>query len=334
MQIKVSVIIPNYNGEEYLENCIDSLMKQDVRSFEIIVIDDASNDESMKRIVEKYPENGAFPRTRYVQHEENKGFCHSVNEGIALAEAPYVILLNNDTVAETSFVKEMFYAIRRSEKIFSVQAKMLSMKDKEIIDDAGDYYCSLGWAYAAGKGKRASRKQVSRYEKERQIFAACGGAAIYRKEILQEIGGFDEQHFAYLEDIDIGYRAKLHGLKNLFTPKAIVYHAGSAASGSRYNKFKARLSARNSVYIIYKNMPGWQIIVNFPHFVIGFSLKVIFYILKGMGNTYIKGLYEGMKLCGSEVGKEHRQDFKKIGLFRCIVMEAELLLNTLRRFGG
>ena len=329
MQIKVSVIIPNYNGEEYLENCMDSLMKQDVRSFEIIVIDDASNDESMKRAAEKYPENGAFPRTRYVWHKENKGFCASVNEGIELAAAPYVILLNNDTVAETSFVKEMFYAIRRSEKIFSVQAKMLSLKDQDVIDDAGDYYCSLGWAYAAGKGRKASR-----YKKEKKIFAACAGAAIYRKEILQKIGGFDEQHFAYLEDIDIGYRAKLHGLKNLFTPKAVVYHAGSAATGSRYNHFKARLSARNSVYIIYKNMPVWQIIVNFPLFVIGFSLKVLFYILKGMGNTYIKGLYEGMKLCRSEEGKQHRQDFKKIGLSGCFTMEAELLLNTLRRFGG
>lgn len=332
MQIKVSVIIPNYNGEKYLENCMDSLMKQDVRSFEIIVIDDASDDESMKKIINKYPENGAFPRTRYVWHDNNKGFCYSVNEGIALAEAPYVLLLNNDTVAETSFVKEMFYAIRRSEKIFSVQAKMLSLSDRNVIDDAGDYYCSIGWAYAAGKGKQAFRKKTSRYQKERKIFAACGGAAIYRKEILQKIGGFDEQHFAYLEDIDIGYRAKLHGLHNLFTPKAVVYHAGSGASGSRYNKFKTRLSARNSVYIIYKNMPDWQIIVNFPHFVIGFSLKVIFYIFKGMGNTYIKGLYEGMKLCRSEEGKNHRQDFKEIGLYKCIAMEAELLLNTLHRF--
>lgn len=332
MQIKVSVIIPNYNGKEYLENCMDSLMRQDVRSFEVIVIDDASSDDSLSVVKEKYPENGAFPRTRYAAHERNFGFCRTVNDGIALAKAPYVILLNNDTVVEASFVKELFYAIRKYEKyskhrkIFSVQAKMISMQEKNIIDDAGDYYCALGWAYAAGKGK-----PVSRYEKERKIFAACGGAAIYQKEILQTLGGFDENHFAYLEDIDIGYRAKLHDYENLFTPKAVVYHAQSAASGSRYNTFKARLSAKNSIYLIYKNMPNWQIIANLPFFVIGYSLKVLFYILKGMGDTYIKGIAEGFRLCRSEEGKRNRQDFKQIGIWRCLKMEGELLENTFRR---
>lgn len=332
MQIKVSVIIPNFNGKEYLENCMDSLMRQDVRSFEVIVIDDASSDDCLLRVKEKYPENGAFPRTRYAVHDENKGFCRSVNDGIALAEAPYVILLNNDTVAEPSFVRELYYAIRRNEKlsgrkkIFSVQAKMISMQEKEIMDDAGDYYCALGWAYAAGKGKPASR-----YEKERRIFAACGGAAIYKKDILQMLGGFDENHFAYLEDIDVGYRAKLYGNENLFTHRAIVYHAGSAASGSRYNTFKARLSAKNSIYVIYKNMPNWQIIVNLPLFVIGYSLKILFYILKGMGDTYIKGLAEGFRLCGSAEGKQRRPDFKQIGLLRCLKIEGELLVNTFLR---
>ncbi len=334
MKIKVSVIIPNYNGKEYLENCMDSLMRQDVRSFEVIVIDDASSDGSLLRIKQKYPENGAFPRTRYAVHEENMGFCRTVNDGIALAEAPYVILLNNDTIAEPSFIKEIYYAIRGGKNIFSVQAKMISLqeislKEKDVMDDAGDYYCALGWAYAAGKGKPASH-----YEKERKIFAACGGAAIYNKEILQRLGGFDNNHFAYLEDIDIGYRAKLHGYENRFTHKAVVYHAGSATSGSRYNTFKARLSARNSIYIIYKNMPNWQIIVNLPLFVIGYSLKVLFYILKGMGDTYIKGLSEGFKLCGSAEGKRQRQDFKQIGWSRCFKMEGELLANTFRRLRG
>ena len=340
MQIKVSVIIPNYNGKEYLENCMDSLMRQDVRSFEVIVIDDASSDDSLSKIKEKYPENGAFPRTRYAAHEENLGFCRTVNDGIAMAEALYVILLNNDTVADASFVKELYYAIRRCEKssdrrkafsgkVFSLQAKMVSLQEKEIMDDGGDYYCALGWAYAAGKGKPASR-----YEKERKIFAACGGAAIYNKEVLQTLGGFDDNHFAYLEDIDIGYRAKLYGYENLFAPRAVVYHAGSAASGARYNPFKARLSARNSIYLIYKNMPNWQIIVNLPLFVIGYSLKAAFYILKGMGNTYIKGIAEGFRLCGSMEGKRRRQDFKKIGFWRCLKMEGELLKNMFRRLFG
>lgn len=327
MQIKVSVIIPNYNGIDYLEKCMDSLMKQDVRSFEVIVVDDASKDDSMECVMRKYPENGAFPITRYLRHSENKGFCGSVNDGVAIAKAPYVLLLNNDTVVDTSFVKEMYYAIRRSEKIFSVQGKMLSLQNPGIMDDAGDYYCALGWAFALGKGKKATI-----FNRERKIFAACGGAAIYRKDVLQKLGGFDENHFAYLEDIDIGYRAKLHGYQNLFTDKAIVSHVGSATSGSRYNPFKAKLTARNSIYIIYKNMPNWQIILNFPLLIPGFLIKFTFYILKGMGKTYWKGWKEGLELCKSENGKMHRQDFSKIGFGRIFQLEMELLVNIIRRF--
>ena len=116
-------------------------------------------------------------------------------------------------------------------------------------------------------------KPESEYNKTREIFASCAGAAIYRKEILDEIGYFDEEHFAYLEDVDIGYRAKLHGYRNLFCPTARVLHVGSGTSGSRYNLFKIRYSSRNNLYLIYKNMPLWQIILKFPAFVCGIYNK-------------------------------------------------------------
>ena len=127
---------------------------------------------------------------------------------------------------------------------------MIQFHDRDIMDDAGDYYCALGWAFARGTGKPAEN-----YKKVTEVFSACAGAAIYRRCIFEEIGLFDEIHFAYLEDLDIGYRAKIHGYKNYFAPDAVVCHKGSAASGSRHNAFKVDLSSKNSVYVIYKNMP-------------------------------------------------------------------------------
>lgn len=161
---------------------------------------------------------------------------------------------------------------------FSTSAKMLSMKEPEIIDDAGDFYCALGWAFARGKGMDSGR-----YTEPSKIFAACGGAAIYRRDVFAKIGYFDENHFAYLEDIDIGYRARIFGYQNGYCPEAIVYHAGSGASGSRYNAFKVDLSSRNSIYLIYKNMPLLQLILNLPFLLLGFLVKTLFFIKRDLG---------------------------------------------------
>ena len=127
---------------------------------------------------------------------------------------------------------------------------MLSMADPSVMDDAGDYYCALGWAFARGKGKPADR-----YERPVSLFFSCAGAAIYSVKILREIGKFDENHFCYLEDTDVGWKARINGYRNVFVPTAKVLHIGSATTGSLYNDFKVRNSSRNSIYLIYKNMP-------------------------------------------------------------------------------
>lgn len=136
---------------------------------------------------------------------------------------------------------------------------MLSMKEPELVDTAGDLYSAFGWAYAIGKGRPSSN-----YTAPKRVFSNCAGAALYRKAHLEQIGGFDELHFAYLEDVDIGYRAQIFGLKNVTEPAAVVYHAGSGSTGSRYNAFKVTHSSRNNIYLIYKNMPLLQLILNLP----------------------------------------------------------------------
>lgn len=316
--MKSTIIIPNYNGIHYLENCLRSLEKEQA---DVIVVDNGSSDGSYEMADEK------FPAVRTIRFQENTGFCKAVNAGIAAASTEYVIFLNNDTILEPGFVRELERALDGNNNVFSGSAKMISMTEKEKIDDAGDMYCALGWAFAVGKGKPERN-----YRKCRTVFAACGGAAIYRRSVLQQIGMLDENHFAYLEDIDLGYRAQIYGYRNIFVPKARVYHAGSASSGSRYNSFKAKLSARNSIYLIYKNMPVLQILLNMIFLVPGFGIKILFFLRKGLGKDYMTGLINGFKLCVSEEGRKHKVPYKRQHLRSYCRIQAALWRNMIIRF--
>lgn len=227
-------------------------------------------------------------------------------------------MLNNDTRAEATFVKEMFRGIRRHKNCFSCQAKMIQKDYPDLIDDAGDFYSALGWAFADGKGEPEWE-----HNNEKKIFSSCAGAAIYRKSILDKIGLFDESHFAYLEDLDLGYRAKRYGYENWFLPKARVYHVGSGTTGSQYNKFKVRHSARNNVYVIYKNMPVWQILWNLPFLTAGFCMKGLFFWKKGLASEYWKGFFEGIHLCRNRKKvKYQEEDFAN-----CLNIQIELWKN-------
>jgi hypothetical protein len=202
------------------------------------------------------------------------------------------------------------------------------MWDKpELIDDAGDRYCVLGWAYARGKGNPAEA-----YGKPVRIFSACGGAAIYRRSVFDEIGFFDELHFAYLEDLDIGYRANIFGYRNLYEPGAEVLHFGSASTGSRYNPRKTSLASANSVYVIYKNMPFLQLIWNLPCILMGFSVKWIFFCHKRMGRIYLRGLWEGFRRCLNPPGCAKKVHFLWKNLGNYFRIQLELYANFFRFF--
>ncbi len=283
---KITVVIPNLNGMKYLEGCLESLRKQTWQGFETILIDNGSSDGSVEYV------RSCFPEVRVRAYHRNTGFCHAVNDGILLAKTPYVLLLNNDTVLDEDLLKNLLSAMEEGGgKVFSCCSKLVSMKQPDQLDDAGDYMCALGWAFARGKGLSSSL-----YNTEEECFASCAAAALYRREIFGQIGLFDEKHFAYLEDIDIGWRAKRLGYRNLYVPAAIVYHAGSATSGSRYNDFKVRQAAGNSLYMNYKNMPLWQLALNAPMITAGILIKAVYFTKKGFGKAYLSGLARGIGL--------------------------------------
>lgn len=317
-QIRSTVVIPNYNGIRYIEKCLRALEDEPAH---IIVVDNGSTDGSRQTVQEK------FPQVELICFEKNYGFCKAVNKGIASSKTTYVILLNNDTEIQPGFVRALEQPLEQHPEVFSGSAQMRNLSRPELIDDAGDYYCALGWAFAYGKDK-----PVRNYQHKRRVFAACGGAAIYRRKVFDEIGCMDENHFAYLEDIDLGFRARIHGYDNLYIPEAVVFHAGSGASGSRYNDFKVDLTSKNSIYLVYKNMPPAQIILNLPFLIVGFAVKAVFFMRKGFGGTYLKGLRKGIALCLSDEGRAHKLRFSGDRLYNYVIIQMELWRNIWYRF--
>lgn len=315
--MEVSVVIPNFNGIAFLDSVLASLEGQTLSNFEVILVDNGSTDGSCSFVTANYP------WVHMIELSENFGFCGAVNAGIRAAKAPYVLLLNNDTEVKEDFVEEMLAAVRRHKNAFSCGARMVQYHDRDRLDDVGNYYCALGWSFARGRGK-----DIHAYETEDKIFSACAGAAIYRKKILEKIGYFDEEHFAYLEDTDIGYRARIYGYENWYAPKAIVYHVGSGTSGSRYNQFKTRYSSRNNIYLIYKNMPLLQIILNLPFLAVGFLIKFLFFAVKGMGKEYAAGIKNGFSISM----KNKKVPFRIKHLPNYCKIQLELWINIIRRF--
>ena len=312
--IKVSVIIPNYNGEKYLRDCLESLRGQDYLEFEIIIIDNASQDSRYEWLRE-------YKDIIFKPLNQNYGFSKAVNEGIKIAKGEYVLLLNNDTIVEKDFIRQLVVAIEKDEKIFGVSSKMIAYDDHSIMDDAGDEYSVVGWAYKLGDGK-----SVENYTKSYKVFSACAGAALYRKSIFDKIGLFDEVFFAYLEDVDISYRARIYGYYNVYCPDAKVYHIGSATSGGRYNSFKIKLSGRNNIYLAYKNMPVIQLIINLPCLGIGTLIKTWVFKKKGYVRDYRDGIVEGLKT----IKRVNKVPFRIQHTMNYIHIELLLIKNTFK----
>jgi GT2 family glycosyltransferase len=311
MYKKVTIIIPNYNGLHFMEPCFDALAKQTYQDYELLVVDNGSTDGSPEWLKEHGIPSILLPT--------NTGFSGAVNEGILAAKTDYVILLNNDTEPEPDYVAEILKAIEASPRIFSVSPKMIQLYHKDLMDDGGDMYSIMGWAYQRGVGQ-----EIERYDRPCHVFSACAGAAIYRRSVFDEIGLFDEMHFAYLEDIDVGYRAKIAGYYNRYCPTAQVYHVGSGTSGSKYNAFKVRLAARNNVYLNYKNMPAPQLLVNSLPIAAGIFGKYMFFRKLGFAKEYVGGILEGVRTCH----KTKKVPYRRQDFFNYLAIEWELIYGA------
>lgn len=317
--MKASVVTPNYNGKKFLKTYFDSLNNNKESIGEVILVDNGSTDGSIE-FIENYSKNLDFP-VIIIKNTENLGFAKAVNQGILKSSYPYIFSLNNDTEVKKHSIAPLIDLISSDDNIFSVASKMLQFDNKNLIDDAGDEYNILAWTKKTGENQSAEN-----YNRVYEIFSSCAGAAIYNKAILDKIGLFDENFFAYMEDVDLSYRAKINGYKNLFCPESLVYHIGSATSGSRYNEFKVKLAARNNVWVVYKNLPIPQKILNFIFLFLGFSIKYLFFVKKGFGKTYLEGLKEGLKTRN----KINKVKFTKKNTKNYFKIEWKLIVNAFK----
>ena len=314
--MKVSVVTPNYNGMDFLENYFKSLNQDSEHIGEVIIVDNGSDDSSLDYIQDN---SFDFPVV-VIKNSENKGFAPAVNQGISKAKYDYVFSLNNDTEVKEGCIEAMLDLIGSSE-VFSVQAKMLQADNRNRIDDAGDEYNILAWTKKTGENQDSSK-----YNEVREIFSSCAGAALYKKSLLDEMGSFDDNYFAYMEDVDLAIRSQINGYKNLLCPDAVVYHIGSATSGSRHNEFKVKIAARNNVWTVYKNIPVLMKIINFIFLFLGFLIKYIFFLKKGFGSIYLDGIREGLRTRS----KLEKVKFKKSNLKNYFKLEYKLIINTFK----
>ena len=315
--MKASVIIPNLNGAGWLRDSIESVWAQTEQDFELIVIDNGSTDESLD-IARSY-----CGRDRYtlIENTGNTGFSHAVNQGIAIAKGEYMALFNNDAFAEPDWLAELIKTADADPKIFAVSSLMLRYYEPDLADDAGDYVTILGFACKRGDGLKASR-----YTKPCRVFSACGGAALYRKSILDEIGNFDENFFAYFEDVDLSWRANNAGYKNLLCPTARCYHICGASTGAvKYNAFKSQQSGRNSILLPLKNEPLLMLILNFIPLALGYLLKCYKFHKQGFGEAWDKGMHEAFALL--KEGRLGKRPFRLKDLPNYILMELWMIWN-------
>lgn len=319
ISMKVSVVTPNYNGKDFLYAYFESLIKNSNEIGEVIIVDNGSSDGSQE-FIRNYREKVDFPIV-LIENSQNLGFAEAVNQGISKARHDYVFSLNNDTVVEKSAILELLNLLNTDERIFSASSKMVQFNNSELIDDAGDDYTLLAYTK-----KRGNNQNLNKFIEVSEVFSSCAGAALYRKDLLEELGGFDSEFFAYMEDVDLGYRARINGYKNLFCPNAVVYHIGSATTGSQYNEFKVRLAARNNVWVVYKNLPIPQKIVNILFLFLGFLIKYVFFLKKGFGPTYLNGLKEGLKTRN----KIKKVEFRSKNWKNYFKIEYELIKNTFK----
>ena len=270
----VSIVIPNWNGKKFLEDCIDSLKSQTQSNLEIIVVDNDSKDDSVT-----YLENH-FPEVKVIIHDDNLGFGAANNTGIRVAQGRYLMMLNNDTKLEPDCIEELIKAIEKDDAYGSCASKILLADEDNLLDVAGIAVCLDG--LSIGRGRLESG---ANFNEEEEVFFASDCACLYRKEMLDDIALsneiYDEDFFAYADETDMGWRAQLAGWKCIYNPKAVVYHRHSASSGT-YSPFKAFLCERNRIWVAVKSLP-------FPFLVRGLLYTMLRYFYQTWGVWTGKG---------------------------------------------
>lgn len=240
---EVSVIIPNWNGVKLLPWCLSSVFAQNFKNFEVILVDNGSVDDSVAFTKKNYP------KVKIIQLPKNLGFAAAVNRGVAKSTSAFIALLNNDAAVNVNWLSKLYEAILVHPEVVAVAPKILQAGNSKLIDNAGDKMNIVGQASPIGKGERNEK-----FNRAGFVFGASGAASLFRREILLNLGSFDEDFFFYFEDVDFSLRAQIAGYRFWYEPAAQVFHQG-AATASKLGTFVQFQRFRNTIFLVIKNFP-------------------------------------------------------------------------------
>jgi GT2 family glycosyltransferase len=274
----LSVVIPNWNGARLLPLCLGSLERQTARNFEAIVVDNGSSDGSPELVAARYP------WARLVRLPQAVGFARAVNAGVRKARADLIALLNNDTEVAPGWVSELVEAMRRRPEAGWLASKMLDFRRRDRIDSAGHAMTPDGLPFSRGQ----LGPDGGEYDREKEVLGACGGAAAYRRSLLERVGLFDEDFESIYEDVDFDLRAQLLGARCWYAPAAVVYHIGSATIGRRSER-NIYYSTRNLLLLWVKALPTAILLRRFFLLLRATVRAAVFHALRGRAKASLLG---------------------------------------------
>ena len=281
MKNQAFVIIPNFNGADFIADCLRSLEQQSI-PLNIVVVENGSSDGSVELIESK------FPKVTLLQQPKNLGFAGGVNVGIRHAlenGAEFILLLNNDSVAEENWAEKLITALKQQPKLGIATSKMIANTHPAHIDSTGEQYSTWGLAFPRGRNST----DLDKYDDAKvSIFGASGGASAYRADMFTEIGLFDEDFFAYYEDVDLSFRAQLAGWKVAYVPSAVVHHQ-IGATAKKMRGFSTYQAFKNQPWVILKNLPFALWLSVWPRFALAYVFFMLSAIVKGKGLYALRG---------------------------------------------
>lgn len=311
--LKVAVVMINWNGEEDSLNCIDGLRAQ-TAPHALIVVDNGSTDNFTQTLKTTHP-NLLYKDSPctvrdvvLLENSKNLGFAGGANTGIRHAinnDFDYVALINNDATPTKTWLEELLKSALEDTKIGITTGKLL--KTDGTIDSTGDQYTTWGLPYPRGRND----KDTGQYNTSEFVFAGSGGASLYSIHMLKDIGLFDEDFFAYYEDVDISFRAQLAGWRVVYEPKAVAHHKIGATS-SKHPGFTTYQTVKNLPWLLWKNVPLGLLPKVLPRFFISYNAIVFSSLAKGKFAPVIKGLFMTTLLLPKKLIQRHKIQKSKV----------------------
>jgi len=281
----VSIIIVTWNSEKHLQTCLYKLSIQTFHDFEVIIVDNGSEDGALDRLHEKHS-----ALDLHVQRlNSNFGFAVANNIGAHLARGKWIALLNADAYPEPYWLENLLKAVENNTDYTAFSSRQIQYNSPHLLDGAGDAYHISGLAW-----RNDYKLPVKKYGLlQKEVFSPCAAAALYSREAFLNVGGFDEDYFSYFEDVDLGFRLRLRGEKCLYVPEAVVHHVGSASTGKR-SDFSVYYGYRNMIWTFVKNMPSPLIWIFLPLHISAILFFAFYLTLRGQGKVIWKAIFDAL----------------------------------------